>query len=612
MITQTAIFRVFTCFLALPALLHGQQEQSETHRSIASPSLPRLDEEESNNLQRGSAESISGIESSRTSRALFLGAFIDLLQGLFISGADPVPRPSATPAPAGYGLPSSSNFTPIRINCGGSVITDAAGNTWMGDVYHNGAGSSVGWSFDNLFNLLFGSEDSGLFQSYRVSSRFFQAPLRYKIPVPNGRYQGGSNYSNVNLWCLLQFQNRLTDVFFFHSFSVTMYFAELFVFAPGWRRFDVRVEDQLSFTSVDIAKQTGGPRKAVALTTMAIVQDGELLIKFDAFNRDPFVSAIEVMGVPDAPTASPTAVPSRETTDAGSLANSGAPSHSPAGKPTISLTPLPSTSPSTYNPSGSLPASPTRASVPINNPPINNPPTDTPGKTTASPTLEPSVSPTAASRLNFSPSTSPTQKNPYEFPTTRRPTQSPTSASTNSPSTLPTMSPTCAPMNIPTTESTTESQTALPTILPSSFPAVPPTNFPTFVPSVAPTRAPVTIVQKTASPVTISTLAPIQSPTSSPIKRPAFESIRINAGGGEYVDFQGNKWKADQFFSGGYTYNSGSTPISDTLNDELYQSERYGAFEYQIPVDTGEYEIILHFAEVSIQSGCAKDPSARP
>lgn len=84
------------------------------------------------------------------------------------------------------------------------------------------------------------------------------------------------------------------------------------------------------------------------------------------------------------------------------------------------------------------------------------------------------------------------------------------------------------------------------------------------------------------------------------MKEPEFESIRINAGGDEFVDFQGNSWEADQFFSGGSTYHAGSKPISDTLNDEIYRSERYGIFEYEIPVDAGEYEILLHFAEVSM------------
>ena len=79
------------------------------------------------------------------------------------------------------------------------------------------------------------------------------------------------------------------------------------------------------------------------------------------------------------------------------------------------------------------------------------------------------------------------------------------------------------------------------------------------------------------------------------------ESIRINVGGGEFTDVDNQTWLAD------FGYNTGrkvfsSTPIKNTKNDALYQSQRYDPFNklemlYQIPVTNGEYNINLHLAE---------------
>ena len=90
---------------------------------------------------------------------------------------------------------------------------------------------------------------------------------------------------------------------------MTLYFAESHTLAEKWRRFDVHVEERLSFTSVDIVEASGGPQKAMAMTTMAFVRDGELSIGFDAINRDPYVSAIEVKGVSDAGASAPSDSP---------------------------------------------------------------------------------------------------------------------------------------------------------------------------------------------------------------------------------------------------------------------------------------------------------------
>ena len=68
----------------------------------------------------------------------------------------------------------------------------------------------------------------------------------------------------------------------------------------------------------------------------------------------------------------------------------------------------------------------------------------------------------------------------------------------------------------------------------------------------------------------------------------------INTGGSAY-----SAWSADAHFSGGKLYSS-TVPIANTVDDVVYQTERYGAgFSYSIPmVSSGYYQLKLHFAEI--------------
>ncbi|MGB7395703.1 MAG: PQQ-dependent sugar dehydrogenase, partial [Pricia sp.] len=76
-----------------------------------------------------------------------------------------------------------------------------------------------------------------------------------------------------------------------------------------------------------------------------------------------------------------------------------------------------------------------------------------------------------------------------------------------------------------------------------------------------------------------------------------FEEIRINAGGPE-INVAGQTFLADEYFTGGNLFDTDS-PIEGTSDDALYQTERFGTFNYEIPVSVaGEYDIRLHFAEI--------------
>jgi len=144
-------------------------------------------------------------------------------------------------------------------------------------------------------------------------------------------------------------------------------------------------------------------------------------------------------------------------------------------------------------------------------------------------------------------------------------------------------------------------------------PVLPPTPAPVIntpapiVKTPAPvTPAPVTPAPKAAptpAPKAAPTPAPVVPPTPAPvvpIPLPSFEPIRINAGGfGNWTDTSGRVWVPDNPFiiSAGNVYTSG-TAIDGTFDDNLYQSERWGQFAYEIPIPLGEYEVQLHFAEI--------------
>jgi len=77
-------------------------------------------------------------------------------------------------------------------------------------------------------------------------------------------------------------------------------------------------------------------------------------------------------------------------------------------------------------------------------------------------------------------------------------------------------------------------------------------------------------------------------------------SLRVNSGG-PTLNFNGEVWNADQYFTGiNNTYAAASTTaIGNTENDALYRTERYGTnFGYAIPLSSGTYTVVLHFAEI--------------
>jgi glucosylceramidase len=81
--------------------------------------------------------------------------------------------------------------------------------------------------------------------------------------------------------------------------------------------------------------------------------------------------------------------------------------------------------------------------------------------------------------------------------------------------------------------------------------------------------------------------------------QPQPQTIRIEAGGAAgFTDSAGNAWVADAYSTGGGgSSDRGAVAIANTVDDKIYQTERWGSTGYAIPVANSTYTVKLHFAE---------------
>ncbi|BCD97375.1 non-reducing end alpha-L-arabinofuranosidase family hydrolase [Marinagarivorans cellulosilyticus] len=95
-----------------------------------------------------------------------------------------------------------------------------------------------------------------------------------------------------------------------------------------------------------------------------------------------------------------------------------------------------------------------------------------------------------------------------------------------------------------------------------------------------------------------SSVAQSSSVAASMPSIPAGSSLvyAVNAGGGA-VTVDGIEYKADRFSTGG-NVNSVTNAIDGTTADAVYQAERYGTYNYEIPVTNSTYSVKMHFAEL--------------
>ena len=86
--------------------------------------------------------------------------------------------------------------------------------------------------------------------------------------------------------------------------------------------------------------------------------------------------------------------------------------------------------------------------------------------------------------------------------------------------------------------------------------------------------------------------------------------LHINAGGGAFTAADGTQYVADDFFDSGRIADT-SDAITATEDDILFQTERFGTFDYLIPVQNGTYAVTFGFAETYLNSVGARFSMSR-
>lgn len=96
----------------------------------------------------------------------------------------------------------------------------------------------------------------------------------------------------------------------------------------------------------------------------------------------------------------------------------------------------------------------------------------------------------------------------------------------------------------------------------------------------------------------VGTVAPASPPHARVPANGPGNDVRILAGFAKdrYVDRAGRAWNPDNYFSGGQPARRNGV-VTGTKDPELFASERFGKFDYSIPVAPGKYAVTLYFSE---------------
>jgi eukaryotic-like serine/threonine-protein kinase len=155
---------------------------------------------------------------------------------------------------------------PIRINAGGSDFVAQNGAVWRHDSFFTG-GALFGEAFgaaNSSTEKIHGTPDEALFQTERWFHRDAPKEQRgYRFPLPRGRYR------------------------------VILHFAEIYFRPPERRVLSVVAEDKVVIDQYDVL--TAGFGVADKRQFEIQVDDGLLNLEFQGTDRDPKVSAIEIL-----------------------------------------------------------------------------------------------------------------------------------------------------------------------------------------------------------------------------------------------------------------------------------------------------------------------------
>jgi hypothetical protein len=109
-------------------------------------------------------------------------------------------------------------------------------------------------------------------------------------------------------------------------------------------------------------------------------------------------------------------------------------------------------------------------------------------------------------------------------------------------------------------------------------------------------RGPLTVNNTTYTGSTSTTETASQPATSTGTTSSSLVVFAVNAGGSSFTASSGITYSADKNYSSGSVYKS-SYSIANTSDDALYRTERYGNFNYSIPLTDGTYQITFKTAE---------------
>jgi hypothetical protein len=105
---------------------------------------------------------------------------------------------------------------------------------------------------------------------------------------------------------------------------------------------------------------------------------------------------------------------------------------------------------------------------------------------------------------------------------------------------------------------------------------------------------------RAVNPASVNAKSPLVSNPKPPAAS-AVENLRMIAGSAApYVDRSGRSWGPDRFFAGGNVLVRPSERIFRTLDPDIYRHLRSGDFRYDIPLQPGNYELHLFFAETGL------------
>lgn len=162
---------------------------------------------------------------------------------------------------------------PLRINAGGSMTTDLAGNTWAADQAY---GPGIPWGFENPPSGSFGSVD-----------RLANDPT-----FDVGGTEDDAIFATER-WGLQAYRVNLPD----GDYRVSLMFAEGYasITGPGQRVFDVSMEGVEVAADVDIYAAVGFAQAYTIVVDGVTVQDGRLDIEFTANVQNPMICGVEIV-----------------------------------------------------------------------------------------------------------------------------------------------------------------------------------------------------------------------------------------------------------------------------------------------------------------------------